>query len=229
MSVIICVIITSAYFFLRNVTHVRWLWDGVLLSEFDEMNLIGGVWVDLRGYCQLLIYLADKHSFLLSLLDVRAAREQINLGGVTYPTLPLQDAGPRPQSMYGQASVACSPTVAFARPLPPHSSYFSGMTGPQHPFYNRVRQEEDRCQSDSKGTNQIPSWTQQPIIFVLFCLCIWSPICVFHFLFPSFTLPSLIFPNMCITSRDITPTMSPHLPALPLNYPVSLRTAPVDL
>uniref|UniRef100_A0A674PI12 Kinase D interacting substrate 220 n=1 Tax=Takifugu rubripes TaxID=31033 RepID=A0A674PI12_TAKRU len=75
--------------------------------------------------------------------DVRAAREQINMGGVTYPTLPLQDAGPRPQSMYSQGSVACSPTVAFARPLPPqpHSSYFSGMTGPQHPFYNRVRQE----------------------------------------------------------------------------------------
>ncbi|TNM95379.1 hypothetical protein fugu_016462 [Takifugu bimaculatus] len=71
--------------------------------------------------------------------DVRAAREQINMGGVTYPTLPLQDAGPRPQSMYSQGSVACSPTVAFARPLPPqpHSSYFSGMTGPQHPFYNR--------------------------------------------------------------------------------------------
>uniref|UniRef100_H2UIB2 Kinase D interacting substrate 220 n=1 Tax=Takifugu rubripes TaxID=31033 RepID=H2UIB2_TAKRU len=72
--------------------------------------------------------------------DVRAAREQINMGGVTYPTLPLQDAGPRPQSMYSQGSVACSPTVAFARPLPPqpHSSYFSGMTGPQHPFYNRA-------------------------------------------------------------------------------------------
>lgn len=118
------------------------------------------MWVDLRRYSQHgLIYLADKHSFLLSVLDVRAAREQINLAGVTYPTLPLQDAGPRPQSMYGQASVACSPTVAFARPLPPqpYSSYFSGMTGPQHPFYNRVRQEVDTCHSYKKGTNQIPS------------------------------------------------------------------------
>ncbi|XP_036927303.1 kinase D-interacting substrate of 220 kDa B isoform X2 [Acanthopagrus latus] len=71
--------------------------------------------------------------------DVRAAREQMHMGGVTYPTLPLQEAAPRPQSGYGQHSAACSPTVAFARPLPPqpHSAYFSGMTGPQHPFYNR--------------------------------------------------------------------------------------------
>uniref|UniRef100_A0A671YRW0 Kinase D interacting substrate 220 n=1 Tax=Sparus aurata TaxID=8175 RepID=A0A671YRW0_SPAAU len=71
--------------------------------------------------------------------DVRAAREQMHMGGVTYPTLPLQEAAPRPQSGYGQHSAACSPTGAFARPLPPqpHSAYFSGMTGPQHPFYNR--------------------------------------------------------------------------------------------
>ncbi|KAM9708977.1 kinase D-interacting substrate of 220 kDa B isoform 3-T4 [Menidia menidia] len=71
--------------------------------------------------------------------DVRAAREQMHLGGVTYPTLPLQEAVPRPQSGYGQHSAACSPTGSFAGSLPPqpHSSYFSGMTGPQHPFYNR--------------------------------------------------------------------------------------------
>nr|XP_046268231.1 kinase D-interacting substrate of 220 kDa B isoform X2 [Scatophagus argus] len=72
--------------------------------------------------------------------DVRAAREQMHLGGVTYPTLPLQEAVPRPQSVYGQPSAACTPTGSFVRPLPPqpHSAYFSGMTGPQHPFYNRV-------------------------------------------------------------------------------------------
>ncbi|XP_044022906.1 kinase D-interacting substrate of 220 kDa B isoform X5 [Siniperca chuatsi] len=72
--------------------------------------------------------------------DVRAAREQMHMGGVTYPTLPLQEAVPRPQSGYGQHSAACSPAGSFAGPLPPqpHSSYFSGMTGPQHPFYNRV-------------------------------------------------------------------------------------------
>lgn len=82
-------------------------------------------------------------SFLLSVLDVRAAREQINMGGVTYPTLPLQEAVHRPQSAYGPQSAACSPSGSFARPLPPqpHSAYFSGMTGPQHPFYNRVRQQ----------------------------------------------------------------------------------------
>ncbi|XP_036006560.1 kinase D-interacting substrate of 220 kDa B isoform X5 [Fundulus heteroclitus] len=72
--------------------------------------------------------------------DVRAAREQMHLGGVTYPTLPLQEAVPRPQPGYGQLSAACSPTGSFGGSLPPqpHSSYFSGMTGPQHPFYNRV-------------------------------------------------------------------------------------------
>ncbi|XP_028993933.1 kinase D-interacting substrate of 220 kDa B isoform X1 [Betta splendens] len=71
--------------------------------------------------------------------DVRAAREQMHMGGVTYPTLPLQEAAPRPQSGYGQQSAACSPTGSFAGSLPPqpHSAYFSGMTGPQHPFYNR--------------------------------------------------------------------------------------------
>uniref|UniRef100_A0A3Q2PG15 Kinase D interacting substrate 220 n=1 Tax=Fundulus heteroclitus TaxID=8078 RepID=A0A3Q2PG15_FUNHE len=72
--------------------------------------------------------------------DVRAAREQMHLGGVTYPTLPLQEAVPRPQPGYGQLSAACSPTGSFGGSLPPqpHSSYFSGMTGPQHPFYNRA-------------------------------------------------------------------------------------------
>ncbi|KAJ3613827.1 hypothetical protein NHX12_020073, partial [Muraenolepis orangiensis] len=70
--------------------------------------------------------------------DVRAAREQLHMSGVTYPT--LQEALPRgvPPG-YGQSAGACSPTGSFAGPLAPqpHSSYFSGMTGPQHPFYNR--------------------------------------------------------------------------------------------
>uniref|UniRef100_A0AAQ4PE93 Kinase D interacting substrate 220 n=1 Tax=Gasterosteus aculeatus aculeatus TaxID=481459 RepID=A0AAQ4PE93_GASAC len=71
--------------------------------------------------------------------DVRAAREQMHMGGVTYPTLPLQEAAPRPQSGYGQPSAACSPVGSFTGSLPPqpHSAYFSGITGPQHPFYNR--------------------------------------------------------------------------------------------
>lgn len=71
------------------------------------------------------------------------------MGGVTYPALPLQDAaGPRPTSMYSQVSSTCSPSASFSGPFippaggmvspQPHSSYFSGMGGPQHPFYNRV-------------------------------------------------------------------------------------------
>uniref|UniRef100_A0A3Q1IG79 KAP NTPase domain-containing protein n=1 Tax=Anabas testudineus TaxID=64144 RepID=A0A3Q1IG79_ANATE len=72
--------------------------------------------------------------------DVRAAREQMHMGGVTYPTLPVQEAVPRPHSGYGQQSAACSPSGSFPGSLPPqpHSAYFSGMTGPQHPFYNRA-------------------------------------------------------------------------------------------
>ncbi|XP_056623939.1 kinase D-interacting substrate of 220 kDa B isoform X2 [Triplophysa dalaica] len=78
--------------------------------------------------------------------DVRDAREQMHLGGVSYPTMPLQDVSARPQSVFGQQSLACSPTGSFTGSFPtggvlspsqPHSSYFSGLTGPQHPFYNR--------------------------------------------------------------------------------------------
>ncbi|XP_057716399.1 kinase D-interacting substrate of 220 kDa B isoform X4 [Corythoichthys intestinalis] len=73
--------------------------------------------------------------------DVRAAREQMHVGGVTYPSMPLQEAVvSRPQPGYGQHAGACSPPGSFAGSLPPqpHSAYFSGMTGPQHPFYNRA-------------------------------------------------------------------------------------------
>ncbi|XP_017331350.1 kinase D-interacting substrate of 220 kDa B isoform X3 [Ictalurus punctatus] len=67
--------------------------------------------------------------------DVRDAREQMHLGGVSYPTMPLQEAPARPHSVFGQGPAACSPTGSF--PAQTHSSYFSGLTGPQHPFYNR--------------------------------------------------------------------------------------------
>uniref|UniRef100_A0A674BS24 Kinase D interacting substrate 220 n=1 Tax=Salmo trutta TaxID=8032 RepID=A0A674BS24_SALTR len=78
--------------------------------------------------------------------DVRAAREQMHIGGVTYPTLPLQDVPARASSAFGQHSAACSPTGSFSGSLPPpglvppqpHSSYYS-MPAPQHPFYTRVR------------------------------------------------------------------------------------------
>uniref|UniRef100_A0A8C5FJM4 Kinase D interacting substrate 220 n=1 Tax=Gadus morhua TaxID=8049 RepID=A0A8C5FJM4_GADMO len=71
--------------------------------------------------------------------DVRAAREQLHMSAVPYPT--LQEAPPRAAPHgYGPPPAACSPTGSF--PVPPapqpHSSYFSGMTGPQHPFYNRA-------------------------------------------------------------------------------------------
>ncbi|XP_014065672.2 LOW QUALITY PROTEIN: kinase D-interacting substrate of 220 kDa B [Salmo salar] len=75
--------------------------------------------------------------------DVRAAREQMHIGGVTYPTLPLQDVPARASSAFGQHSAACSPTGSFSGPAPPglvppqpHSSYYS-MPAPQHPFYTR--------------------------------------------------------------------------------------------
>ncbi|XP_060790078.1 kinase D-interacting substrate of 220 kDa B isoform X2 [Neoarius graeffei] len=67
--------------------------------------------------------------------DVRDAREQMHLGGVSYPTMPLQEAPARPHSVFGQGPAACSPPASF--PAQTHSSYFSGLTGPQHPFYNR--------------------------------------------------------------------------------------------
>ncbi|XP_041105586.1 kinase D-interacting substrate of 220 kDa-like isoform X1 [Polyodon spathula] len=77
--------------------------------------------------------------------DVRAAREQIDIGGIAYPTIPLQDGPPRAASVFSQPSSACSPTASFnghfnaagVMSPQPHSSYYSGMTGPQHPFYNR--------------------------------------------------------------------------------------------
>ncbi|XP_051000000.1 kinase D-interacting substrate of 220 kDa isoform X2 [Acomys russatus] len=76
--------------------------------------------------------------------DVRAAREQINIGGLAYPPLPLHEGPPRPPSGYSQPASVCS-SASFNGPFPagavspqPHSSYYSGMSGPQHPFYNRA-------------------------------------------------------------------------------------------
>ncbi|XP_053443627.1 kinase D-interacting substrate of 220 kDa isoform X6 [Nycticebus coucang] len=77
--------------------------------------------------------------------DVRAAREQMSIGGgLAYPPLPLHEAPPRAPSGYSQPTSVCSSSASFNGPFPagvmspqPHSSYYSGMTGPQHPFYNR--------------------------------------------------------------------------------------------
>uniref|UniRef100_A0A7M4EN16 Kinase D interacting substrate 220 n=1 Tax=Crocodylus porosus TaxID=8502 RepID=A0A7M4EN16_CROPO len=77
--------------------------------------------------------------------DVRAARDQMNIGGLPYPTLPLHEAPARASSVFSQPSSVCSSSTSFNGPFnggvlspQPHSSYYSGMTGPQHPFYNRA-------------------------------------------------------------------------------------------
>ncbi len=121
----------------------------------------GRIWMALKcwprfrsNFSSSLSLLSLSLSLCFSLLpsDVRDAREQMHLGGVSYPTLPLQDASARPHSTFGQHSLACSPTGSFPGSFPPagvlpaaqpHSSYFSGLTGPQHPFYNRVRHQAE--------------------------------------------------------------------------------------
>ncbi|XP_060908754.1 kinase D-interacting substrate of 220 kDa B isoform X2 [Labrus mixtus] len=100
---------------------------------------------DIRTFLPCTVNLDPKLREIIA--DVRAAREQMNIGGVTYPPLALQEAQPRPTSMYSQVSSACSPSASFSGPFnqpgggvvspQPHSSYYSGMAGPQHPFYNR--------------------------------------------------------------------------------------------
>uniref|UniRef100_A0A668SY36 Uncharacterized protein n=1 Tax=Oreochromis aureus TaxID=47969 RepID=A0A668SY36_OREAU len=100
---------------------------------------------DIRTFLPCTVNLDPKLREIIA--DVRAAREQMNMGGVTYPPLPLQDAQPRPTSVYSQVSSTCSPSASFTGPFnppaggvvspPPHSSYYSGMASTQHPFYNR--------------------------------------------------------------------------------------------
>ncbi|KAJ8270986.1 hypothetical protein GJAV_G00121490 [Gymnothorax javanicus] len=97
---------------------------------------------DIKTFLPCTVNLDPKLREIIS--DVRAAREQVSIGG-PYPTLPLQDAPPRAPSVFSQHSSACSPTASYTGPFnqpgvvtpQPHSSYYSGMTGPQHPFYNR--------------------------------------------------------------------------------------------
>ncbi|KAI9528271.1 hypothetical protein NQZ68_021912 [Dissostichus eleginoides] len=86
---------------------------------------------DIRTFLPCTVNLDPKLREIIA--DVRAAREQVNMGGVPYPAPPLQEAAPRPSSMYSQVS---SPGGGGGPPLP-HSSFYSGLAGPQHPFYNR--------------------------------------------------------------------------------------------
>ncbi|XP_037541917.1 kinase D-interacting substrate of 220 kDa B isoform X2 [Nematolebias whitei] len=100
---------------------------------------------DIRTFLPCTVNLDPKLREIIA--DVRAARDQLNMGGVTYPAIPLQEVQPRPTSVYSQVSSTCSPSASFSGPFnpvaggmvppQPHSSYYSGMAGPQHPFYNR--------------------------------------------------------------------------------------------
>ncbi|XP_028997644.1 kinase D-interacting substrate of 220 kDa B isoform X3 [Betta splendens] len=99
---------------------------------------------DIRTFLPCTVNLDPKLREIIA--DVRAAREQMSMGGVTYPSLPLQEAQARPTSVYSQVSSTCSPSASFSGPFnppaggvspQPHSSYYSGLAGPQHPFYNR--------------------------------------------------------------------------------------------
>ncbi|XP_017311813.1 kinase D-interacting substrate of 220 kDa B isoform X1 [Ictalurus punctatus] len=97
---------------------------------------------DIRTFLPCTVNLDPKLREIIA--DVRAAREQMNMGGVTYPTLPLQDPAVRPTSIYSQHSSACSPSASYNGPYnasgvspQPHSAFYSGIAGPQHPYYNR--------------------------------------------------------------------------------------------
>ncbi|XP_064002423.1 kinase D-interacting substrate of 220 kDa isoform X3 [Pogoniulus pusillus] len=97
---------------------------------------------DVRTFLPCTVNLDPKLREIIA--DVRAARDQMNIGGLPYPTLPLHEAPARATSLFSQPSSACSSTTSFNGPFnsgvlspQPHSSYYSGMTGPQHPFYNR--------------------------------------------------------------------------------------------
>uniref|UniRef100_A0A8C5CYG3 KAP NTPase domain-containing protein n=1 Tax=Gadus morhua TaxID=8049 RepID=A0A8C5CYG3_GADMO len=92
---------------------------------------------DIKTFLPCTINLDPKLREIIS--DVRAAREQMNLSAATYPSM-QQEAQVRPTSMYSQPSTACSPSASFVGGGggETHSSYYSGLAGPQHPFYNRA-------------------------------------------------------------------------------------------
>uniref|UniRef100_A0A674MJS9 Kinase D-interacting substrate 220b n=1 Tax=Takifugu rubripes TaxID=31033 RepID=A0A674MJS9_TAKRU len=109
---------------------------------------------DIRTFLPCTVNLDPKLREIIT--DVLAAREQMNMSGVNYPTLPLPEVQPRPTSVYSQVSSTCSPSASFSGPFnqpaggvlspQPHSSYYSGLSGPQHPFYNRPYFPHHLCQ-----------------------------------------------------------------------------------
>ncbi|XP_077367164.1 kinase D-interacting substrate of 220 kDa B isoform X4 [Festucalex cinctus] len=90
---------------------------------------------DVRTFLPCTVNLDPKLREIIA--DVRAAREQADLSAAGYPSLQEVRPAGRPASVYSQVSSACSPSASFGGAPPPHSSYYSGMAGPQHPFYNR--------------------------------------------------------------------------------------------
>uniref|UniRef100_A0A452IBY6 Uncharacterized protein n=1 Tax=Gopherus agassizii TaxID=38772 RepID=A0A452IBY6_9SAUR len=97
---------------------------------------------DVKTFLPCTVNLDPKLREIIS--DVRAARDQMNIGGLPYSTMPLPEAPARASSVFSQPSSVCSSSTSFNGPFnggvvspQPHSSYYSGMTGPQHPFYNR--------------------------------------------------------------------------------------------
>uniref|UniRef100_A0A452IC59 Kinase D interacting substrate 220 n=1 Tax=Gopherus agassizii TaxID=38772 RepID=A0A452IC59_9SAUR len=98
---------------------------------------------DVKTFLPCTVNLDPKLREIIS--DVRAARDQMNIGGLPYSTMPLPEAPARASSVFSQPSSVCSSSTSFNGPFnggvvspQPHSSYYSGMTGPQHPFYNRA-------------------------------------------------------------------------------------------
>ncbi|CAL8312038.1 unnamed protein product [Lota lota] len=92
---------------------------------------------DIKTFLPCTVNLDPKLREIIS--DVRAAREQMNMSAATYPSM-QQEAQVRPTSVYSQPSTACSPSASFmggGGGGETHSSYYSGLAGPQHPFYNR--------------------------------------------------------------------------------------------
>lgn len=152
------------YIFLTFPETPVYIWSSIGQLNAAESDIWRSTWWVLIGvkytkmYCKevvnkstlLQIFQAKSHSVLpFYFSDVRAARDQMNMGGLPYPTLPLHEAPARATSLFSQPSSACSSTTSFNGPFnsgvlspQPHSSYYSGMTGPQHPFYNRVNNRE---------------------------------------------------------------------------------------
>ncbi|XP_077594925.1 kinase D-interacting substrate of 220 kDa B-like isoform X1 [Stigmatopora nigra] len=92
---------------------------------------------DIRTFLPCTVNLDPKLREIIA--DVRAAREQ---GALGYPA--PQEVRARPVSVYSHVSSASLGGLFHVPPpapgevlSPSHSGYYSGMSGPRHPFYNR--------------------------------------------------------------------------------------------